>query len=358
MAVRHLLLFTCLLAGIRLQGIDIAPPDSVVNKRLTVLPVPGFGYAPETKAYVAAICLFSYRLGSDSLTRPSNSKVEVNFTQRRQLILEAGWNVFTNREKYISSGKLHFSSFPDYFWPMSANQKNGNENRVTYNSNRILAEVQVLKKLSSYKKWFAGPSLRYIRYSHIRYMDGDSQIMRDLNFTEFICPLGLSVLKDSRNNPLLAEKGIYLQSTLQWMWGTRRNYPKVMADLRKYWSKGPMAVALRSKTVYSGGPVLDAALFGGDETARGYYLGRFRSSAFSSFQAELRYTVYRRWGLAIFGGYSYVKGASDFNHMMLPNYGTGLRFRIDRRENINLRFDYALGTRGNSGFYVAFGESF
>jgi hypothetical protein len=41
-----------------------------------------------------------------------------------------------------------------------------------------------------------------------------------------------------------------------------------------------------------------------------------------------------------------------------PNGGLGLRILVDKSENTNLRLDYAVGSGGQDGFYVAFGESF
>jgi len=41
-----------------------------------------------------------------------------------------------------------------------------------------------------------------------------------------------------------------------------------------------------------------------------------------------------------------------------PNAGVGLRFRVDKKERTNLRFDYAIGRVDQSGFYISFGESF
>jgi hypothetical protein len=35
-----------------------------------------------------------------------------------------------------------------------------------------------------------------------------------------------------------------------------------------------------------------------------------------------------------------------------------LRFLVDKKEGTNLRFDNAIGSGKNSGFYISFGESF
>jgi hypothetical protein len=67
-----------------------------------------------------------------------------------------------------------------------------------------------------------------------------------------------------------------------------------------------------------------------------------------------------RLGLATLGGLSALYSAQNvlmFQHLRY-NYGVGIRFKVDKKENTNLRLDYAIGHHPNSGFYVSFGESF
>jgi hypothetical protein len=89
-------------------------------------------------------------------------------------------------------------------------------------------------------------------------------------------------------------------------------------------------------------------------------MGRYRDKHIGLLQAETRLNVYRRWGLALFGGGAAVfpKFGALSRKSLKFNIGGGLRFMVDRRERINMRVDYALGSAGNQGFYIAFGESF
>jgi len=65
-------------------------------------------------------------------------------------------------------------------------------------------------------------------------------------------------------------------------------------------------------------------------------------------------------GLATFGGVTalYSDITSITKSPAKPNLGVGLRFLVDKKENTSLRFDYAIGSNNQSGFYVSFGESF
>jgi hypothetical protein len=76
-------------------------------------------------------------------------------------------------------------------------------------------------------------------------------------------------------------------------------------------------------------------------------------------QYELRTSPRFRFSLACFGGLSYLyHDLEGSDARLFYNYGAGLRFLIDRKEQVNLRFDYAIGADGQSGFYIGFGESF
>ena len=93
---------------------------------------------------------------------------------------------------------------------------------------------------------------------------------------------------------------------------------------------------------------------------RGYFYGRYRDINLSTLQLESRNHLFWRIGVSVFGGYSYIFDSikeSQAENLKL-NYGLGLRFLVDKKDNINLRLDYARGENGQDGFYIAFGESF
>lgn len=98
-------------------------------------------------------------------------------------------------------------------------------------------------------------------------------------------------------------------------------------------------------------------LLGGESIMRGYYQGRYRGAVFGAMQAEYRLTLWNWLGAAFFGGAGRVTANSNEKNILHPTYGGGLRIRIDKKENVNLRFDYAKGDYSD-GFYVSFGEAF
>lgn len=90
--------------------------DTLKQKKIKILPVPTFGYTPETRTYIGAVTLFTFDLYPDTTTRTSNAKFEVSYTWNKQLIIETGWNYFFKNEKYFTRGLLHYSKYPDQYY--------------------------------------------------------------------------------------------------------------------------------------------------------------------------------------------------------------------------------------------------
>ena len=142
-------------------------------------------------------------------------------------------------------------------------------------------------------------------------------------------------------------------------------YSITTLDIRKYFEFGKgdnqtLAGRIYHSTVWGKPPFYDYAEIGGDKYTRGYYQGRFRDKNISIVQLEYRNHLFWRIGLAAFGGISVIYKTPDFikKESFKPNAGAGIRFLVDKSENTNLRFDYAIGDDSQSGFYISFGESF
>ena len=330
--------------------------DSTKRKKIKILPVPTFGYSPETRTYLGAVTLFTFDLYDDTTTRTSNAKFEVSYTWNKQLIVETGWNYFFKDEKYFTKGLLHYSKYPDQYFGVGANTPE--TNKVIYNSNRFVGEIHGLKKIK--KDLFTGPGIKYINYSKVE-NTAEAPVYPELvNGNTF--GIGYSLLRDTRNNLLTPENGIYLNLNPVYNF-SKKNYVEFLADVRHYktWKeKYTLASRLVNDLNFGNVPFYDHAYLGGDKFVRGFYYGRYRDNHLSTLQTEFRMPVIWRFGLAAFGGLSglYSKQNPFSGESLKANYGAGLRFMVDKKDRTNLRIDYARGSNRNSGFYVAFGESF
>ena len=333
-------------------SLNVEGQDSL--KKVKILPVPTIGYSPETKTYIGVVSLFTFNLYNDTVTRTSNAKVEINYTWNKQLILETEWNYFFKDEKWFTKGKMSYSSYPDYYYGIGT--KTPDSNKLLYNSNRIVFEVSVLKKVG--RKFFTGANVKYLNYQNVNYLSPHSYSELTDHSTFGV---GYTLLGDSRDNLLTPTKGFYFNLNLGYNF-SEQNYGEASVDLRHYktWGeKYTWANRLINEFNFGTPAFYDYAFLGGDKFVRGYNYGRYRDKNLTSFQTEMRLPVIWRFGMAAFGGLSNLYNSSNLNlKETKPNYGLGLRFLVDKHDKTNLRLDYAIGGEGNSGFYISFGESF
>ncbi len=333
---------------------DSVARQEVKPRKLTVLPVPSLGYEPETGAYIGAVALLTLNLYQDTLTRTSNTSLEFTYTMRRQMVLEADWNYFFREEKWFTSGLLHFSKYPDYYYGVGYDTEEWEG--LLYESNRIIIDLDLYKNLG--RNFFTGIGFRYFSYQNLSY-DSENTFSELVNTSVF--GIKGAILKDSRNNLLNSIHGEYYSMETDYNFSTS-NYLRLVLDLRKYLTINEtytFAFRLYNSFNFNTPGFFDYSIMGGDRYVRGYYYGRYRDKNLSTFQTEFRMPLFWRFGIAVIGGLSSLyPDAQSFANKIWPNYGAGLRFLIDRQNNVNLRLDYVRGVNGQDGFYISFGESF
>ena len=92
---------------------------------------------------------------------------------------------------------------------------------------------------------------------------------------------------------------------------------------------------------------------------RGYTQGKYRGEGLFDFQGEYRYNISEKFGLVGFGGLATIYGSDneDFNGLLLPSIGTGIRFNVFPSNHMNIGLDVAAG-RDDWGVYFRIGEAF
>lgn len=327
-------------------------------RKISVLPVPSIGYSPETKTYIGAVTLFTISNLLDTLTRTSNAKIEFNYTWNKQVIFETGWNYFFPMEKWFTRGIIHYSKYPDLYYGIGPDTPDAG--KVNFQSNRFIFELDVLRNIQ--KNQFLGFGIKYHIYSNIEY-EKDKIFYPELK-NENNLGLKVLLLTDARNNILTPSEGKYFEFSNSFNFSSSFYY-KTSVDYRRYFDFGNtnkhiLAGRFYHENIFGNPPFYDYSSIGGDKYVRGYYLGRFRDKNFSTIQIEYRSELFWRIGMATFGGISmiYENIQSIDNKNFKPNAGFGLRFLVDKNEGTNLRIDYALGAKNQSGFYISFGESF
>jgi outer membrane translocation and assembly module TamA len=93
---------------------------------------------------------------------------------------------------------------------------------------------------------------------------------------------------------------------------------------------------------------------------RGFFEGRFRDRQYMAFQTEWRQPVYKRIHASAFAGVGEV--APDLESFSTERLkvacGLGLRFLLNPKESVFVRFDLAFNNEGDTGFYIRINDAF
>lgn len=365
-------------------------------KRITILPVPVLFYQQETGAGYGLGGLLSGRLGTDTLTRASNMRVQYWTTQKKQSLLQFVHTIYSPGEKYYLNGEI--SAYKNRLYYFGT----GNDAPAVSKDNRSFLDFQLFIINQRFQKsiapnQFLGLQYRLSRVYNIeptpgRVDDNGDEIAvtptggnrnyflldprvdarQRQNFS--LSGVGPVYTFDSRDVALGASKGSLLD--LQVMFngkfvGSDYNFVRYQIDARHFQRifSDKTILALQFLGQFHSGNVpwyglagiganLGGTLYNNANLMRGIYEQRFRDRQLVTAQAELRQHLFWRIDGAAFLGLGQVgNNFKDYSFGGIHTAGgVGARFNFIRRDRVNLRFDYAFGT--DPGFYFAIGEAF
>lgn len=325
-------------------------------------------YSPETTLAFGGAGNYNFKLGHDSTTRTSYVQALGLYTLRQQVVVGLESVIFFHNEKYILKTKVSFSHFPDRFWGLGNNSGNNFER---YTVGQYYLFPQLLRK--TYKNLFLGAVFEIQDVFSFDYgygMPAGSSLFDKQSVAgkkgSFVSGLGLVALWDSRNNAFSPSKGFYFSyyvNNFSPNFGSEFSYVTQLADVRKYFSihkNQVLAFQLVINTNRGNVPLRSKANIGSNTIMRGYYEGRFTDNNLLAAQVEHRFPVYGRFGMVVFVAAGRVASKPEDLFLfsgLKPSVGTGLRYAIDKKEKLNLRFDAGFGQHSN-GFYFYITEAF
>lgn len=344
-----------------------ANKDSTLYKSKFIM-APVVSYSPETSVGfgVGAKYLFKFK-GSGEETRTSNTPITLQYTLNNQFIIFSGFEMFTNQEKWVIEGNVQFQNYPRLYYGTGRDTPKANEEE--YNYYQILVEPIFLKQAFA-RYLFLGAGFRYNHIYDVETEEG--------GLLEQSQPVGfdgstsvgaeLAVLYDSRSNILNARNGWYLELTHGFygkMLGGTNDYELTRFDLRHYFdisknNTDVLAFQFIGHFSHRDVPFSELALFGSSEILRGYREGRYVERNMLAGQVEYRkHFKNTRWGTVAFVGAGDVyQNLNDFKAGNLrPNFGVGVRFLLDQKENLNVRLDWGFGDASNN-LYLNIAEAF
>ena len=177
--------------------------------------------------------------------------------------------------------------------------------------------------------------------------------------------IGFHVQRDKRDSTFYPTKGSLVDVTGDFFLkglGSRRQYQTYKVSYNGYHKLAPKQILAYRGMICSANqsvPFYDLCLYGTNSDLRGYTGGEFQNRRMFATQAEYRRELKGRFGVVVFGGIGGVAGR--WNELrsdeLLPAAGAGLRFKLDKKNHINYRIDFAVGREGRT-LSIGIGEAF
>jgi hypothetical protein len=340
--------------------------DSIAKKE-GVFILPLLYYTPDTRFAAGMMGVYYFRTGNPETelgkdTRLSYIKLLADYTQNLQLDIWSSWNIFTDEEKFLFKGELRYRNFPDRYYGIGNNTPKEYE-RYSFDlvSTKLLGMRQIIPKM------FAGIDYQFVYQYRFKYLDegqlsrGEVPGYKGGRSSAF----GLVYSYDNRDNVVNAWNGFLFEVSSYFNYqafGSQFNYNTLNIIFNKYFQlKNNHVLAFNTVANFNtkGVPFIEMAKAGNDDLLRGYARNRYRELNFLGTQAEYRFPVYGRFGGVAFVGAGDVFGSTnDLSWELLKyTYGGGIRFAINKKERLNVRFDYGWGRREQS-FYITLTEAF
>lgn len=341
-------------------------------KQAKVVLAPIVSFEPSTSWGFGVGSKFLFKpLGAGSDTRTSNIPLSLQYTLRNQFIAFSTFTVFFPHENYLLKGTAGFSKFPIGYFGIGSNTKDVNQIDISFDN--IILEPLFLKRVAPY--FFVGGGWRFSSFKKIELLEEEQDIMEEILFQDSLeatsSGLEFAVTIDSRDNVLNAGEGTFVEFTHSFYnkkFGSSNSFMLTKINFRKYWilsSQRPddvFAIEFFTQLSWDDTPVLELSALGGPELLRGFREGRFRDRYSFFSQVEYRWQALERIGFVFFGGMGDVTDKLsnlNFNNIKY-SVGTGLRLKIVKSENLNIRIDYAfgLGKISDQNFYLGIAEAF
>ena len=362
------------------------------NKTLTLLPIPVLFYQAETGFGYGLGALLSGRFSKDTLTRPSNARVQYWTTTEGQSLIQLVHSVYTPGEKFYLNGEISAYDILLYYYGKGPDAASADESETKY---KLFIINQRLQKQIAPKLFFGA----LYRLTDISQIDipatnvdenrtnvflTDSRVTPRERRGTRISGLGPVLTYDTRDVPLAAFKGNLLDVSATFNGtglGSDYRFVRYQLDARHFQPLGSNnnILALQFLGQFHTGDVpfrelaglganLGGTLYNNANLLRGIYEQRFRDRQMVMFQAEIRHKLFpnsdnkvlQRSDGALFGGVGNVSNYIDKFSLGDTKYagGAGIRFNFIRRDRVNLRLDYAGGTGSSPGILFAIGEAF
>lgn len=364
--LKILVLFSCFLFTIQIAlacESAVAPPQDS-TKRYSLVALPIVAFTPETDWIFGGAGSLSFRFkGEPQKSRPSQVLMGGAYTLKKQILSYLNYQLFYKEEKYKLYGELGYYLYTYPYFGVGNDLREEDLENYEALYPRVRINALYLIRPQTYiglRYWMDDFKIKDSVAGGLLETTGGTGVNGGL-----LSGLGIVFNFDSRDNIFFSGKGKYVELVLfanSPNLGSDFSFTKYTLDASTYHSnrlKHTLAVNVYTEFTFGDVPFNQMALIGGTKRMRGLIEGRFRDKHMMLLQAEYRIPIFWRFGLVVFGGTGRV--ANEVNELTLDalhyNFGGGIRFVLDKKEKLNLRFDVGRASQ-ETGFYLTFGEAF
>lgn len=333
------------------------------ERQSTVTYLPILFYTPETKFAFGGLVNYNfYTSDEDENTFPSTIMPDLIYTLNKQIIAELFSDIYFDKGGYHLVGRIAYQYFPDSFFGIGSRTTGSDAENFT--ARNFATELLITKKV------FYGidAGVKYLLfYSKITdHEEGKVLAQKKLPGSRdgYSSGFGVILNYDNRNNKFYPSEGSFSNisfTSYGKIIGSAHTFNRLEIDAKFYktiWKEHILAVQAHSELIAGDPPFQIMPQLGGQNLLRGYYSGRFRDNNSMVFQSEYRFPLLWRFGAVVFAGVGDV--FNRIEELQLNNvkysFGTGLRFRFNEEEKLNIRLDIGF-TQSGSGFYVTIAEA-
>lgn len=339
----------------------LAQDSIVLNNEKTIITkvLPLVFYTPETRWGFGGASVFTGKL--DSLSKASQMQLGFAYTQNKQWLFYLPFQLWLQQNKYYVSGEFGYYLYSYFYYGIGNKYDASVEELYKVNYPRIRVNVQQRINKSAY----LGITTSYDNWDIIETKTNgllaDESTPGNQGGAVFYA--GPMFTIDKRNQLFFPTAGYRLQTSIVYNLPQFSNFEftRFSIDWTSYNAikKHVFVLNMGAEIGVGNIPFNELGMLGGTKRLRGMYLGRFRDKTVSYAQAEFRTNTWKRFGGVAFAGLGLVGSKSnDFTTKNLrTTYGAGIRYILDTKNHINIRFDAGFG-EGSSGFYVTVGEAF
>ncbi len=339
-------------------------PDSSRAPRASISVLPVLGSAPETGAQYGAAVFATRPHPTARSTRPSTIVGNAVRTAKRQTRLFLDTDTWTADNRWRVITNAVWQQYPLAWFGVGDDAPEDAEEPYTPRGTEFAVSVH---RAVAPGVWVQVGARRIEQSMQRIAPDGafaSGTVVGATGGRTMLAHTGL--VRDTRDNLFAATAGQFAELTLgvaDEAIGSAFEFQRLRLDLRGYRTIARThVVAAQVVAQGTGGtpPFDQLALVGSNSVMRGYVPGRFRDRWSTAVQAEYRSPSVRRLSGALFAGAAVIAPVARElpDGRVLPSYGAGLRFRMNPVTRTTVRVDYARGTAGQGGLYVAFSEAF